>query len=170
MLPGFNHNIRHQGILYHVQTEDSGITNPMVVTHIFLGGNIIASRRRSYEKFVKATDITEIVETMMKEQHKEMMKDLVAGKFKGALETAETKPSVSPPSTPPEAAPPPLGRRPPVPPPHTAPRPYRIPSAPGPTIRPATVTPRTLDTSAQKDKTLDELILEFLEDEEKIKS
>ncbi len=39
---GFNHNIKHKGKVYHVQTEDSGVNNPHIITHLFVGGNILA--------------------------------------------------------------------------------------------------------------------------------
>lgn len=81
MLSGFNHNLRHGGILFHIQTEDGGIENPTVVTQVFLGGNILASRRSNYSKFVSKPTVREIVQAMMQEQHKEMMKDLVHGRL-----------------------------------------------------------------------------------------
>ncbi|MFH1018789.1 MAG: hypothetical protein V1798_11510 [Pseudomonadota bacterium] len=82
MLPGFNHNIRHQGLLFHVQTEDAGDQNPYVITTLFFSGNVVASRRSSYEKFAKLKDKDEIVMAIMKDQHKEMLKDLVSDRLR----------------------------------------------------------------------------------------
>ena len=48
MLSGFNTNFRHRGVLFHVQTEDSGRANPHVITHLFHGGNILASEKGTY--------------------------------------------------------------------------------------------------------------------------
>ena len=48
MVVGFNHNINYKGRVYHVQTEDSGIGNPHLITHLFVGGNILASKKSSY--------------------------------------------------------------------------------------------------------------------------
>ena len=54
MVQGFNINILHKGKMYHVQTEDSGVKNPHVITHIFVGGNIVSSRKTSYADIVKS--------------------------------------------------------------------------------------------------------------------
>ena len=56
MLSGFNTNFRYRGVLFHVQTEDSGLENPHVITHLFHGGNIMASEKRDYSEFVGAKD------------------------------------------------------------------------------------------------------------------
>src|SRR5919206_4080759 len=79
MVAGFNHNVKHAGKLYHVQTEDSGLQNPRITTHLFVGGNIIASKTRSYAELVGAADVNARVRTMMEEQHKDMLRQLVAG-------------------------------------------------------------------------------------------
>ena len=58
---GFNHNITHAGRVFHVQTEDSGVNNPNITTHLFVGGNILASKRTSYAELVKAENLHELV-------------------------------------------------------------------------------------------------------------
>ncbi|MGZ3447656.1 MAG: hypothetical protein ACXU88_18380, partial [Myxococcaceae bacterium] len=50
---GFNHNITHAGRVFHVQTEDSGVNNPNIITHLFVGGNILASKKTSYAELLK---------------------------------------------------------------------------------------------------------------------
>ena len=43
-LLGYNTNVRHKGKLFHIQTEDSGIGHPHIITHLFAdGGRIVAS-------------------------------------------------------------------------------------------------------------------------------
>ena len=78
---GFNNNSPRKGRSYHVQTEDSGINHPHIMTHLFLGGNIIASKKTSYADILGAPDLAERVRAMMDEQHKEMMRNLLAGKY-----------------------------------------------------------------------------------------
>jgi hypothetical protein len=85
LLPGFNHNVRHAGKLYHVQTEDSGTANPHITTHLFLGGNVIASERSSYADEVGLGDLAERVRRMMQAQHKEMLRRVVRGAFDDAV-------------------------------------------------------------------------------------
>lgn len=70
-LVGYNTNVRHRGKLYHIQTEDSGINHPHVITHLFAdGGRIIASRKTSYAEYVGAEDLPNIVRKLMQQQHK----------------------------------------------------------------------------------------------------
>ncbi len=96
MIPGFNHNIRYRGVLYHIQTEDSGIENPVVTTLLYQGGTILSSKRTSYSDIVNSDKMEEVVKEIMKEQHKLMLFDLKNGVFekgdKGAQGAqAETK-------------------------------------------------------------------------------
>ena len=76
---GFNHNIKHKGKVYHVQTEDSGVNNPHIITHLFVGGNILASKKTSYADIVNAENLAEVVRELMEEQHKEMLRNLING-------------------------------------------------------------------------------------------
>jgi hypothetical protein len=78
---GFNHNIKHKGKVYHVQTEDSGINNPHIITHLFVGGNILASKKTSYADIVHAPNLAEVVRELMEEQHKEMLRNLINGVY-----------------------------------------------------------------------------------------
>ncbi len=87
---GFNHNIKHKGKVYHVQTEDSGVNNPHVITHLFVGGNILASKKTSYADIATSPNLAELVREMMEEQHKEMLRNLVNGMYNN-LETAHSR-------------------------------------------------------------------------------
>ena len=81
MVPGFNHNVMHRGQMFHIQTEDRGLKRPEIITHLFIGGNIIDSRRTSYADIVMAENLDEIVREMMEEQHKNMLRDLKNGRY-----------------------------------------------------------------------------------------
>jgi hypothetical protein len=78
---GFNHNIKHKGRVYHVQTEDSGVNNPHIITHLFVGGNILASKKTSYADILNAENLPEVVRELMEEQHKEMLRNLINGLY-----------------------------------------------------------------------------------------
>ena len=93
MTPGFNHNIRYRGVLYHIQTEDSGIENPVVTTLLYKGGTILSSKRTSYSDIVNSDKMEEVVKEIMKEQHKLMLFDLKNGVFEkaGKEAVADTK-------------------------------------------------------------------------------
>jgi len=76
-LVGYNTNVRHKGKLYHIQTEDSGVNHPHVITHLFAdGGRIIASRKTGYAEHLGAKDLQGIVKKLMQDQHKAMFIEL----------------------------------------------------------------------------------------------
>lgn len=76
-LVGYNTNVRHKGKLYHIQTEDSGVSHPHVITHLFAdGGRIIASRKTGYAEHLGAKELPSIVKKLMQEQHKAMFIEL----------------------------------------------------------------------------------------------
>jgi hypothetical protein len=87
---GFNHNIKHKGKVYHVQTEDSGINNPHIITHLFVGGNILASKKTSYADILNAENLSEVVRELMEEQHKEMLRNLINGVYDSYESTARS--------------------------------------------------------------------------------
>jgi hypothetical protein len=78
---GFNHNIKHKGRVYHVQTEDSGVNNPHIITHLFVGGNILASKKTSYADILNVENLPNVVRELMEEQHKEMLRNLINGVY-----------------------------------------------------------------------------------------
>jgi hypothetical protein len=78
-LLGYNTNVKHAGHLFHIQTEDSGLDHPHVITHLFTSGTILATKKSSYAELVGAQDWEERVRQMMKDQHKAMFVDLRDG-------------------------------------------------------------------------------------------
>ena len=81
MLVGYNTNISYKGTVYHVQTEDSGIKNPHIITLLYDKGSILSSKKISYANIVADPDYKEKVRELMKEQHKTMIKELIASKY-----------------------------------------------------------------------------------------
>ena len=87
-LLGFNNNVRHRGRIFHIQTEDSGIKNPRIVTHLFAdGGRIIKTTRTDYAEHVARADMQPFVRGLMKEQHKAMFTALRLGELDALLES-----------------------------------------------------------------------------------
>lgn len=79
---GFNNNIKFKDTVFHVQTEDSGLDQPHIITHLFAdGGRIIKSHKRSYEAEVGRADVADFVRNLMKGQHLEMVVRLREGAF-----------------------------------------------------------------------------------------
>lgn len=83
---GYNNNIKFKEHVFHVQTEDSGLDQPHVVTQLFAdGGRIIKAHKRSYADHVDHPDVAEYVRELMKGQHLEMVLALRDGKFDDVL-------------------------------------------------------------------------------------
>lgn len=78
---GMNDNILFQGTTFHVQTEDSGITNPFITTHVFIGGNILLTKKTSYEDIVKSDSLEVIVRSIMDDQHKKVIVAIKRGRI-----------------------------------------------------------------------------------------
>jgi hypothetical protein len=86
-LLGYNNNVRHRGRVFHIQTEDSGVNHPHIITHLFMdGGRILKSFKRSYAEHVGSDKMSETVRLLMKEQHKAMFTALRDGQFDHLLE------------------------------------------------------------------------------------
>lgn len=80
-LLGYNHNVRHGGQTFHVQTEDSGVGRTCLTTHVFLQGVIVATARTRYEEQEGEAEVLR----RMQEQHKSMLRQLRAGAFDGQV-------------------------------------------------------------------------------------
>jgi hypothetical protein len=101
---GFNNNIRAKDQVFHIQTEDSGLNAPHVITHLFAdGGRVVKSHKRSYAAAIdREADIAGYVRQLMKAQHLEMVfalrngqfDEILAGRAIGGLELLETYPDV----------------------------------------------------------------------------
>ena len=86
MVVGFNHNFRYKGEVYHIQTEDSGIKSPNIVTLLYQGGTILASKKTCYADITRVDNLDQVVEELMKEQHKGMLRNLKTGEFDAVIE------------------------------------------------------------------------------------
>jgi hypothetical protein len=86
MVVGFNHNFRYKDEVYHIQTEDSGVKSPNIVTLLYQGGTILASKKTSYADISKVDNLEQVVEELMKEQHKGMLRGLKSGEYDAVIE------------------------------------------------------------------------------------
>jgi len=98
---GFNNNVKYNGLVFHIQTEDSGLDRPHIITHLFAdGGRIIKSHKRIYASEVKRDDVAKYVRALMKGQHMEMaimlregrFDEVIAGRKLGGMELFEEPP------------------------------------------------------------------------------
>jgi hypothetical protein len=80
MLTGYNTNISYENKVYHVQTEDSGQNNPVIVSLLYFQGAILSSKKTTYAHLLNDPDFRVKVREMMKEQHKSLIKEVMDGK------------------------------------------------------------------------------------------
>lgn len=78
-LLGYNTNVRHDGTLFHIQTEDSGVERPHIITHLFVEGTILASKKSSYDGLLEKDEWESDVRQQMKDQHRAMFVELRDG-------------------------------------------------------------------------------------------
>jgi hypothetical protein len=81
MLTGFNNNIVYKNETFHVQTEDGGPKNPVITTLIYHKGAIVASKKSNYEHILNEENADKTIRKLMENQHKNMVKALLGGKF-----------------------------------------------------------------------------------------
>jgi hypothetical protein len=113
------------------------MNSPSITTLLYHQGAIIASRKTSYADIIKADCLDDVVRELMMEQHKQMIRDLMQGNLAG---------------TPAPQAAPALKTATPVPP------------TPAPAVN---VPPAPKKEEEIREKSLDDIILEFLAQEEK---
>lgn len=81
MVLGFNHNVIYKGEVFHVQTEDSGIKTPHIISVLYRGGVILCSKKTTYADILMMENLESVVEELMKAQHKDMLRRLKSGEF-----------------------------------------------------------------------------------------
>lgn len=70
MITGFNTDIEHDGVVYHVQTEDKGLDSPIILSLVYVGGTILASKRSPYGDLIEQGFSDEALAERLKRQHK----------------------------------------------------------------------------------------------------
>ena len=95
MITGYNTDVRHQEVVFHVQTEDKGAANPFIESLVYVGGQVLASKRANYADLLAAgRDEKEII-ALMDQQHRTMIAAIRHGKFDAKL-AALGRPKTSP--------------------------------------------------------------------------
>jgi len=82
MQVGYNHNVKHKGKEYHIQTEDSGEPSKTITTLLYSEGTIVGSRKMNYSKIASEYENYESqLRELMQKQHKQMLMNLKNGDF-----------------------------------------------------------------------------------------
>jgi len=81
MLTGHNTEIQHDEVAFHVQTEDKGRDNPLIVSLIYVGGRVLAAKRTSYADLLASGLAQKDIAELMDRQHRTMIAAIRRGRF-----------------------------------------------------------------------------------------
>jgi hypothetical protein len=106
VITGFNTDIEHEGVVYHVQTEDKGLDSPLILSLVYSGGAILASKRSPYEDLIASGFNEEALAQRLKRQHRLICAAINAGRIEdlkrmGAAAEEKAGSTVSESETPP---------------------------------------------------------------------
>jgi hypothetical protein len=94
MLTGHNTEIRHEEVAFHVQTEDKGRANPLIVSLIYVGGRVLAAKRTSYAALVANGFPEKDIAELMDRQHRTMLAAIRRGRFNDHVRKLQARPQV----------------------------------------------------------------------------
>jgi len=69
VITGYNTDVEHNGVVYHVQTEDKGLQTPVILSLVYLGGAILASKRSPYDDLIADGFNQEALAERLQRQH-----------------------------------------------------------------------------------------------------
>lgn len=81
MITGFNTDIEYEGVVYHVQTEDKGLDSPVILSLVYVGGAILASKRSPYEDLIREGFSDEALSERLKRQHRLICAAIYTGRL-----------------------------------------------------------------------------------------
>lgn len=81
MITGFNTDIEHDGVVYHVQTEDKGVETPLILSLVYDRGTILASKRSPYDDLIKSGFDEKVLAERLQKQHKLICAAVRAGRI-----------------------------------------------------------------------------------------
>ena len=139
MITGYNTDVRHNDVVFHVQTEDKGQGNPTIESLVYVGGQVLATKRASYADLLSEGKDDKSILALMDHQHRTMIAAIRHGKFDERLMALSgMRPAVGGPDPRPE--------------PRSASGAYPVAEAPASAARSA-------------ERSLDQVILEYLTNE-----
>jgi hypothetical protein len=107
MITGFNTDVRYEGRVYHVQTEDRGQDNPFLESLVYIGGTVVAKKSTPYSNQLSNGATEEMIASLLKRQHQVIIAAIKAGRIEDLIRHSakveslkEPKPKQSKPKSP----------------------------------------------------------------------
>jgi len=80
-MPGYNTDIEHKGLMFHVQTQDQGTSAQYVESIVYRSGKVLASRRTYYTNFLSSPTLQNTIKKIINEQHEGILQEISEGTF-----------------------------------------------------------------------------------------
>lgn len=93
MITGYNTDVEHDGVVYHVQTEDKGLRTPVILSLVYTGGAILASKRSPYDDLIAGGFSQEVLAERLQRQHKLICAAVHAGRIEELKRLREPEPA-----------------------------------------------------------------------------
>jgi hypothetical protein len=81
VITGYNTDVEHNGVVYHVQTEDKGLRTPVILSLVYTGGAILASKRSAYYDLIASGFEENVLVERLERQHKLICAAVHAGRI-----------------------------------------------------------------------------------------
>ncbi|KXK00936.1 MAG: hypothetical protein UZ17_ACD001001990 [Acidobacteria bacterium OLB17] len=81
MISGFNTDVEHNGVVYHIQTEDKGLSSQLIVSLVYDRGTILASKRTPYNDLNVGSLDEAALSDRLSRQHKLICAAVKAGRI-----------------------------------------------------------------------------------------
>lgn len=80
---GYNSDISVNGLMYHIQTEDWGRSNPYFVSRVFCNGAVVKSIKTPYDKVLPQWPVfdRQSVRMALRYQHEQILDLLLSGQM-----------------------------------------------------------------------------------------
>lgn len=95
MITGFNTDISHEGVTYHVQTEDKGVESAIILSLVYEKGVILAAKRAPYEDLLGNELDVGALEQRLQRQHKLICAAIKAGRIEDLKKLSAAQASVA---------------------------------------------------------------------------
>jgi hypothetical protein len=92
VITGYNTDVEHNGVVYHVQTEDKGLRTPMILSLVYTGGAILASKRSPYDDLIASGFEEKVLVERLERQHKLICAAVHAGRIEELKRMGEHTP------------------------------------------------------------------------------
>ena len=90
MITGYNTDVKHNNRVFHIQTEDKGESSPYIESLVYVGGQILATRKTSYADVGKSGRDDKAIQELMEQQHRTMIAAIQRGRFDGPDNSLKT--------------------------------------------------------------------------------